>query len=116
VVCDGYSAEFEGRTISGIPSLDVSATLDEAGRWLVLSVANRHRTDDITTRVRLRDTAPAGASCCHRLWADDPLVRNTLGALDVVTPQTTALDLDESDFSLALPPYPYSVFEIPLRG
>lgn len=116
VVCDGYSAEFEGRSVSGIPYLDVSATLDEAGRRLVLSVVNRHRTDETTTRVRLRDTAPAGASRCHRLWADDPLARNTLGAPDVVTPQTTALDLDGSDFTLALPPHSYSVFEIPLRG
>lgn len=116
VDCDGYSAEFEGRRVAGIPYLDVSATRDESARKLYLSVVNRHRTDEIIASVRLRDARPAGAGQLHRLWAPDPLARNTLAAPDAITPTESPLALDGPAFNLALPPHSYSIAAIPLPG
>jgi alpha-L-arabinofuranosidase len=109
-------AEFEGRQVAGIPHLDASATLDEGERRLYLSVVNRHRTEEIAARVRLRDAIPAGAGRLHRLWGPDALAGNTIDAPDAIAPTTAPLALDGAEFTIALPPHSYSIVEVPLPG
>ncbi len=114
VECDGYTAPFEGRTVVGIPYLDASATLDAPTGRLFLSLVNRHRTDELVTRVRLRDAASTGECVRHQLWHDDPLARNTPATPDAIIPSETAMTLAGADFEVVLPPHSYSIFAVPL--
>lgn len=114
VECDGYTAQFEDRSVAGVPYLDVSATLDATTQRLFLSLVNRHRTDELVTCFRLRDTAIAGPGVLHQLWHDDPLARNTRDAPDAVAPTESALALSGADLEVALPPHSYSIIEVQL--
>lgn len=58
-------------------------------------------------RSRRQGTNLAVRGALPSVMADDPVARNTLVAPDAVVPETTLL---------ALPPHPYSMIEILLRG
>jgi alpha-N-arabinofuranosidase len=114
VECDGYSAEFEGRTVTGIPYLDVSATLDESARKLFLSIVNRHRADACEVQLRLRDTTSTATGTLHQLWHADPLARNTLAAPDAITPTTAPFAGSSAEQTFSLPPHSYTIVELPV--
>ncbi len=113
VDCDGYSTVFEGRPLD-VPCLDVSATLDADAMRLFVSIVNRHRDEEVTVKLRLRDAAVAGPAVLHRLWHEDALKRNTIDEPNAITPQESDLDASGSDIELALPAHSYSIFEFPL--
>ncbi len=112
--CDGYSAEFRGRTVRGIPYLDVSATASEAGDRVFVSIVNRHRHDALETEIRLRDVRVAAGGTLHRLWHENPNTRNTIARPDAVAPATESLRATSDRFTVSLPPHSYSILELPL--
>jgi len=114
VECDGYSAEFEGRMVSGIPYVDVSSTLDDATRRLFVSVVNRHRTQEALAQVRLRDITPPTDVLVHRLWHADPFARNTIEAPDEVAPTEESVTLPSGTLEITLPPHSYTILELML--
>ncbi|MCX7016258.1 MAG: hypothetical protein NTW86_27485 [Candidatus Sumerlaeota bacterium] len=117
VECDGYATVFGEhlqQPLDAVPFLDVSATLDEAKKRLCVSIVNRHRTQEMTTRLRLRDAKPSSTARLLRLWCDDPLARNTMEAPDRIKPVESAIRNASSDFELALPPHSYSIVELAL--
>jgi len=116
VECGGYSTECEGRTIAGIPYLDVSATRDEANKRLFISIVNRHRTEEAVTRIRLRDALSAGEMMLYQLGHDNPLARNTLDAPNRIVPIQSVLDRVGAESEVALPPHSYSILEMSLGG
>lgn len=116
VDCDGYEAEFEGRRVGGVPYLDVSATLDAAGRRLFVSVVNRHRHDELVTGFRVRDAVPAPEGLLYRLCHEDPLRRNTLDEPDTVLPTEAVIAVPGAELELVLPPHSYTILELKLGG
>lgn len=116
VECDGYAATFEGREVTDIPFVDVSATLDEERRRLWVSVVNRHRQEDAVARLRLRDASLPNEARLHRLWHEDPFARNTVDAPDTVLPTEQTIALNGEPFEIALPPHSYTILELPLTG
>ncbi len=113
VDCEGYSADFEGRAVHGIPYLDVSASFEAPGR-LVLSVVNRHRTEAMETRIQARDAALPESVTLHRLWHEDPFARNTVVAPNAVQPTTEVVRLAGDGIELALPPHSWTLIELDL--
>ena len=117
VDCDGYTVDVDGRTVPGIPWLDVSATLDDTTRRLFLSIVNRHRDDEIVTRVRVREATLPSTATVRQLWHADPLARNTADAPDTVAPvPAVAADYIRHVRARPSPPHSYSVVELSLGG
>lgn len=112
--CDGYTADFRGRPVVGIPYLDVSATASDDGDRLTLSIVNRHRHEALKTDIRLRDTRVAGSATLHRLWHENPNTRNTIEHPDAVAPTKQTLDIVGDRFTVALPPHSLTILELPL--
>ena len=114
VDCDGYSTTLKHQPMENVPFIDVSATLDEDNKRLVLSLINRHRAEEITTRVNLKDTKPKANAKLHRLWHEDPLAMNTIDNPDTVVPEESTITNAGTDFEIALLPHSYSVIELHL--
>jgi alpha-L-arabinofuranosidase len=114
VECDGYNATFKGREISGVPYLDVSATRDDAGKKLYVSIVNRHRHEELTTAFAVRDADLPADATLHRLFHEDPNTRNSVGEPYAVAPVTSSVALGSGKVELALPPHSYSILEIDL--
>lgn len=112
--CDGYTAEFRGRDVPGIPFLDVSASTTADGSKLYVSVVNRHRHDDITTSVRVRDTNLSGTVTVHQLFHDDPNTRNAIDVPDAVAPTEATIQVTTEQLEVALPPHSYTILELDL--
>ena len=112
VTCDGYTAPFEGRTVAGIPYLDASATTDRDGGRIVLSLVNRHPTDELMTRVTIPGGLPAGEAVLHRLWHEDRFARNTIDQPDAIAPRTSTIAVPAGGLELVLPPHSFSMLEL----
>ena len=111
--CDGYSAVFEGRELD-VPYLDVRATLDTDAKRLFVSIVNRHRTDETSAKLRLRDAVAATPATLHRLWHEDALAVNTIADPNAIAPQESPVALSGAEIELALPPHSYSIYELRL--
>lgn len=116
VECDGYTTGFKDREISGIPYLDVSSTLGSDGSTLYISVVNRHRHDELTTRIRVRDTQLTSDATLHQLFHDDPNTRNSVDHPDAVAPVKRAVETSSGAIEMAFPPHSYSILEVNLTS
>lgn len=117
VDCDGYTAKVEHSVSDDpIPYLDVSATTDEANGKLFVSVVNRHRDEEITTRLRMRDVAPGSTATVRRLWHEDPVAMNTHDAPDNITPTESTLEGVSGDFEISLPPHSFTIYEFDVKA
>lgn len=114
--CDGYSTEFKGREIQGIPYLDVSSTVTADGQKLFISVVNRHRQEELTTTIRVRDAQLPAEGTLHQLFHDDPNTRNDVDRPDAVAPSKAQIALQSGHAEIAFPPHSYSILEIDLTG
>ena len=116
VDCGSYATTFKERAIPSVPYLDVSTTLDEKKKRLYISIINRSRNDEITTRIRLRDAIPDTDAKLIRLWHEDALAMNTLDDPDKITPQESNIKIKGADFDISLPPHSYSIIELKLKA
>lgn len=114
--CDAYTAGFKGRTIEGIPYLDVSATRDEATNRLYVSIVNRHRNDAAETALRLRDASATGDIRIQQLNHDMPDTRNTIEEPDAVVPTTSTIRPGKGELTVSLPPHSYTILELDLAS
>jgi alpha-N-arabinofuranosidase len=114
VECDGYTAEHKGRTIQGIPYLDVSSTVSDDGRKLYVSVVNRHRHEEMTTVIRVRDASLPSRASLHQLFHEIPDARNSIDQPDAVKPVTSTFELKPGTIELSFPPHSYSIVELDL--
>lgn len=112
--CDGYTTAFKGRAIPGVPYLDVSATRSADGGTVYVSVVNRHRHEELTTTIALRDVELPGEVTLHQLFHDDPNTRNTIDEPDVVRPTKACHAVGAGRIEVALPPHSYSIIEVAL--
>jgi alpha-N-arabinofuranosidase len=111
VECDGYTATFKGRDIPGIPYLDVSTTISPDSSKLYVSVVNRHRHQEIVTKLKVRDSDLATSATLHQLHHDVPDTRNSIARPDAVMPRKIAIELASGAIELALPPHSYTILE-----
>lgn len=111
VTCDSYSVRPPGAQATDIPYLDVSATTDDAGGKVYVSIVNRHLTDAAETSLDLGLVTSATATL-HELWHDDPFGQNTGEAPDAVRPRQKQVNVEGGRVTLALPPHSYTIFEL----
>ena len=114
VESDTYSTQHRGIEFSSIPYLDVSSTVDDSTGKLAISVVNRHRHEEITTRLRLRDATLPGEITVHELFHDIPDTRNTIDQPDAVVPRKRTESIAGNDMELTFPPHSYTMVEVPL--
>lgn len=115
VDCDGQDATLPDGRVLSVPYLDVSATRDESGTRMWLSIVNRHRTEEVVARIRLQDIAPQPTANSWELWTEDPLTKNTQDAPDAISPREASLAVAPV-FELPLKPHSYTVLEVSLSG
>lgn len=108
VYCESWSGRPEST-----PALDVSATRDDAGTMLWLSVVNREKEAARNIELRLRGKQVAGTARRCELRAPSPLSRNTVAEPEVITPAWASVDL-AAESVVSVPACSYTVFEIPL--
>ncbi|HEX2037570.1 MAG TPA: alpha-L-arabinofuranosidase C-terminal domain-containing protein [Chloroflexota bacterium] len=98
------------RMISGVPYLDVVATLDASGDRLSVSAVNRHQTEAAALRLNLGPLAQRARDLTlHELTGPDGAQQNTVEQPEAVVP--TSRRLSESPGTFTLPPRSVSVME-----
>ena len=103
------------RPLSGLPYLDLSATLDPDRRKLYLSMVNRHRDDALRVEVALPETAVSPEGVAHVLTHDDPMAMNSPAGPDNVKPRSQKVDGLGSRFTWELKPHSYTILELDLE-
>lgn len=116
VDCDGYTAPFRGREISGIPYLDVSTSMDDDHKTLFISVVNSHRDDEIPAAITVLDVSLPDTVTIHQLSHNDPDIRNTVSNPDAVAPVTTSVAVPRGRLEVVLPPHSYSIIELKVKS
>ena len=76
---------FSGGGYSGVRTLDVSATIDAAGKKLSLFVVNRSRTDTLETKISLADASFAGEVAVSVVNGPDIKAENSFEQPEQVT-------------------------------
>jgi len=102
------------QSLSGVPYLDTTVTLDEGRRRLYCSVVNRHPTEPAAVDVVLTDAEARADAVVHLLYHDDPETMNGPDQPDAVAPRAAPLAIQGSRFTWDIPPHAYAVLEIPL--
>lgn len=108
VRCASWAGEPES-----VPALDVSATRDDVGRTLWLSVVNRDKDTSHDVEIRLRGARVADEARRCELRAPSPLSMNTVAEPEVITPSWTSVGLG-SDPVVTVPPCSYTILEVPV--
>ena len=84
------------------------------GLRLFVSIVNRRRDEEVVAKLRLRDASARAPAVLHRLWHEDPLMKNTTDEPNAIAPQESRLDAAGPQFEIALPPHSYSILDLPL--
>jgi alpha-N-arabinofuranosidase len=98
-----------------IPVLNVSSSRDRAGKILNLFVVNQHRTEDISTEIKLAGFNPETQAHVHELSHPDPLRFNNLRKPEAVVPSMNSVRLALKDtdsaksFRYSFPPHSVTV-------
>lgn len=105
---------FSGGDYTGLRTLDVSATLDTAGKKLSLFVVNRSLTETLETKISLADAAFAGDVAASVVNGPDIKAQNSFEAPDKVTVTSATSTATGSEFVYAFEPHSVTalVFEI----
>ncbi len=96
---------FSGGDYSGVRTLDVSATIDAAGKKLSLFVVNRSLTETLETRISLSDATFAGNVAASVVNGPDIKAENSFEAPNRVTVTNVAIMAKGSEFVYAFEPH-----------
>ncbi len=107
-------ATFSAGEHTGLRVLDVSATLDEGRRELVLFVVNRSETDAAETTIQLTNARATGEATMHIVNGPDIKTRNGFGTSEAVATRTRHLPISGSTFELAFEPHSVTALVCPL--
>jgi len=110
--CEGYTVLFKERELQGVPYIDASATLDQDNGRLVLSLVNRHPSDEAALSLRLRDVKINHSATLRQLYHENALKMNTIEEPDAVVPQEREINVANGE--IVLPPHSFSLIEMQL--
>lgn len=107
-------ATFSAGDHSGVRTLDVSGTLDEATNQLVLFVINRSETEAADTRIQLANARLAGEATVHVINGSDIKTKNGFGNNEAVCTRSHQLAVSNGALELAFEPHSISAVVCPL--
>ncbi len=96
---------FDGGEYSGVRTLDVSATLDEARKQLVVYAVNRSLTETLETTVRLTEGRFAGSVRVFTVNGPDIKAGNTFDTPDKVGTSENSLAAEGQSLTCAFEPH-----------
>ncbi len=96
---------FSGGDCQGVRTLDVTATLDEAGRRLVLYVVNRSRTEGMETEISLGSGTFAGPVTAYVVNGPDIKAENTFDSPDQVGTEEHRIAAQNGKLSYTFEPH-----------
>lgn len=96
---------FSGGDFSGVRTLDVSATLDAAGKKLSLFVVNRSRSETMETKISLADASFAGDVTVSVVNGPDIKAENSFEQPDQVTLARSEASAQGSDYVHCFEPH-----------
>lgn len=99
--------EFEG-----LPYLDVCTMVDRARSRLVLSVVNRHETEEIETRIEILGSRISGTVTGDVLTARSVKAENSFEYPDAVTPAPISEFPAANEFTYRFLPHSYTVLSV----
>jgi len=108
--CEKYSTEL----FKDIPYLDVSASLNESTKMVVLNVINKHETKDITTDIILQSGDYAGIAKVHEINGETINSTNT-GTKEEVRILTKEIRYKGNTMRYTFPAHSLTQFEIPVK-
>jgi alpha-N-arabinofuranosidase len=112
-------AVYAGQTFStsqqsGLPSLDISATVDKDKNQLVLYVVNRNKSDAVETQIQLADGSFNGEIQVFTVNGKDVKAVNSFDAPDNVKTTETGLPADGSRLTYTFEPHSVTALICPL--
>ena len=96
---------FSGGEYTGVRTLDVTATLDESRKQLVVYVVNRSQTEAMETTISLADGQFAGNAQISVVNGPDILAENTFEKPNEVGTGETALEASGKSFTYSFEPH-----------
>ena len=108
---DTFSATCEEHEFSGIRYLDVTATLDESGKKLVIYVVNRNNMNSIETTISLADGQFSREITASIINGTDIKTENSIENPDRVGVTETKLEVSGKSFTYSFEPHSITVLE-----
>jgi alpha-N-arabinofuranosidase len=106
----GFAGDtFSGGKYTGVPTLDVSATLDKTGKRLALYVVNRHPEKAIETRIELSTAQFCGKTRVITINGPDIKAENTFEKPDQVKSNERTLSIDGQSIVYEFEPHSVTV-------
>jgi alpha-N-arabinofuranosidase len=96
------SLTFSTRSYADIPYLDLSATTDDSGKTVALSVVNRHDTDIGVVRIRVQGLKVAREVECFEIYGP-PNAENTFASPQTIGIQKKSASFGSEDFVYNFP-------------
>jgi alpha-N-arabinofuranosidase len=106
-----FSAICEEHEYSGIRYLDVTATLDESGKKLVIYIVNRNEKDTIETTITLADGQFSGEIIASVINGTDIKTENSVENPNQVGVSQTKLEASGKSFTYSFEPHSVTVLE-----
>ncbi|MCC6803904.1 MAG: alpha-N-arabinofuranosidase [Anaerolineae bacterium] len=100
---------FSGGSYTGLRTLDVAATLDEANKSLTIFVVNRSETDAVETRIALDSGCFAGSVQAQVINGPDIRAENSFDHPDTVDVSTADLRVERKEFVYTFEPHSVTV-------
>ncbi len=102
---DTYDGTCEGQTYTNIRTLDVTATLDEPGKNLVVYVVNRSQKESLETTISIADGQFAGNVQAYVVNGADIKTENTFEKPDQVGVSKTTIKASGKFFTYSFEPH-----------
>jgi len=100
-----FSGTYEGREFTGVRILDVTATLDESRKQLVVYVVNRSQTEAMETTISLADGQFAGSIQASVINGPDVKAENTFEKPNQVGTRETTLEASGKSLTYSFEPH-----------
>ena len=98
-----------------MPSLDVSASYDEAGGKGAVFIVNRSMTESVPVDLRWQDGAPKRITAAHQMAGTDPKAFNSFeNPSNIISRQVAAPAVSDGSATLLVPPLSFTAVEVAL--
>jgi len=100
---------------SGVRTLDVSATLDEAKKQMVLYVVNRSRDKALEANIITQKGNFKGKACVMTVNGKDVKTENTFEKPEEVVTRETTIKVDGKAFEYSFEPHSFTALICPIE-
>jgi alpha-N-arabinofuranosidase len=105
------SPAFSTKSYTDIPYLDISATADDSGKTLALSVVNRHETDTARVRIRVQGMKVAREADCFEI-SGPPNAENTFTSPQTIGIHKKSVSVQSEEFMYEFPAHSIAMLKL----